>query len=63
MSYQIVIAGHSSEPHNDQVREVAVEAVKKLRKLGHQDVHVSGHSSDTTGGIQLVDADVGEDKE
>jgi sorbitol-specific phosphotransferase system component IIA len=63
VSYQVTILGHSSKPHNDEVKKVAVEAVKQLRKLGHQNVSLSGYSHDETGGIQLVDADVPESKE
>lgn len=62
MSYQIVIAGHSREPHNDQVVAVAQESVKKLRALGHTDVHLSGYSNDASGNaVQLTDSLVDDD--
>ena len=56
MSYQIVIGGHSNQPHNEDVKKVAVEAVEKLKALGHLSVSLSGYTNDETGSEQLVDA-------
>jgi hypothetical protein len=63
MSYQIVISGHSNEPHNDDVVKVAVGAVQALQALGHSSVSLSGYSNDSEGAVQLTDALVPSEEE
>ena len=53
MSYAIHISGHSNEPHNDEIKKITDEAVKKLRKLPGASVTLSGYSNDETGHITL----------
>ena len=53
MSYSISISGHSSGDHNAKVKEVAEEAVRKLKELPGSTVTLSGYSNDNTGRIDL----------
>lgn len=54
MSYNISISGHSSEPHNAEVKAIAEEAAKKLQALPGSTVTLSGYSNDNTGNITLA---------
>lgn len=57
MSYQIVISGHSDGAHNGDVVIVAVDAVERLKELGHSPVNLSGFTNDSTNeSVQLTDA-------
>ena len=53
MSYQISISGYSLFDHNQQVKDVAEEAVRKLKELPGSTVTLSGYSNDNTGRIDL----------
>jgi hypothetical protein len=55
VSYSISIGGHSNQPHNAQVKEIAEEAARKLQALpGSTGVSLSGYSNDGAGSITLT---------
>lgn len=54
MSYSISINGHSSADHNQEVKEIAEDAARKLQALPGATVSLSGYSNDSTGRIELV---------
>jgi hypothetical protein len=55
MSYSISISGHSSEPHNEIVKQGAEDLARKLQALpGSSGVTLSGYSNDGTGSVTLA---------
>lgn len=56
MSYNITISGHTQNPHNDKIKEIAEDAWRKVRALHNDDETpptLSGWSGDNSGSIQL----------
>jgi hypothetical protein len=53
LSYSISISGHSTEPHNDAVKQIAEEATRKLQALPGGTASLGGYSNDNTGRITL----------
>ncbi len=57
MSYQITITGHTRNPHNAQIKEIAEEAWAKVAALHDDDEtppSLTGYSGDQTGSITLM---------
>lgn len=48
MSFSFTIAGHSPNPHNDQVKSIVFETVQKLKAL-EGSVSVTGYTYDSSG--------------
>ena len=48
MSYSFTIAGHSPNPHNDDVVKIAVKAVRDLKAL-EGSVSLTGYTYDSSG--------------
>lgn len=54
MSYSFTIAGHSPNPHNDDVVKIAVKAVRDLKAL-EGSVSITGYTYDSSGVNKALD--------
>jgi hypothetical protein len=55
MSFSISIAGHSSNPHNEEVKKAVAAALAELEKVEGISGSVSGYSWDNGGESNRVD--------
>ncbi len=56
MSYEIKIVGHTGNPHNAKVKEIAEEAWRKCKEFQSENETptLTGYSGDQTGSITLA---------